>query len=68
MKCCICDKTIRKVGLWTAGNNAQPVAEGRCCAKCNKEVVIPMRLQIFKIHRDMAIRRKENVKHRKNKK
>jgi hypothetical protein len=27
------------------GNNAQPVAEGRCCEKCNFRKVLPERLR-----------------------
>jgi hypothetical protein len=30
---------------WTLGNNAQPLAEGRCCDDCNK-LVIEERLRI----------------------
>lgn len=30
---------------WNQGENAEPVAEGRCCLKCNLEVVLPTRLQ-----------------------
>lgn len=26
------------------GNNAQPVNNGRCCDKCNQDVVIPRRM------------------------
>lgn len=44
-QCAICD------GWFTGyGNNAQPVAEGRCCDDCNHSRVIPERLR-------MAIRR-----------
>ena len=30
------------------GNNAQPVADGTCCDKCNREVVIPKRIEDMK--------------------
>lgn len=39
MKCCICGKLIKG---W--GNNAEPVAPGKCCDECNAVVVIPSRL------------------------
>jgi hypothetical protein len=38
--CVICGKAIGD----EFGNNAMPVIEGRCCDKCNWEVVIPRRL------------------------
>ena len=37
--CVLCNKEY--VGF---GNNARPAAEGRCCDKCNQNVVIPKRL------------------------
>ena len=49
MICVICKKDIepdRKPDgtiYWTEGNNAQPVGEGRCCNKCNINIVLPMR-------------------------
>ena len=45
MKCCLCKKEIKKVGNWTQGNNAQPLANGRCCDKCNMTKVIPERMK-----------------------
>jgi hypothetical protein len=46
MKCSICEKEIPvKEGGWSQGNNAEPVNDGRCCDKCNMDVVIPERLQ-----------------------
>ena len=39
--CCICSKPIKAEfteggdAYWTDGHNAEPVAEGRCCDKCN---------------------------------
>lgn len=42
--CVICGKPI--IGF---GNNALPVAEGKCCDKCNQEVVIPARLKSVKL-------------------
>ena len=29
------------------GNCSQPVKEGRCCDRCNVEVVIPRRIELF---------------------
>lgn len=43
--CCICNKPIPAKGSWKLGNNPEPYAtEGRCCDRCDQEVVIPMRL------------------------
>lgn len=47
MKCCICRREIPAKGDWTGGNNAEPVANGRCCDECNDNFVIPARLQEF---------------------
>ena len=51
MKCSICGKEIdRKYHngkmFWDRGHNAEPVNSGRCCDKCNANVVIPTRLGI----------------------
>lgn len=53
MKCSICEKEIEKKYrngkmYWDSGNNAEPVNSGRCCDKCNNEVVIPTRIGIYK--------------------
>jgi len=40
MKCVICNKDIKKVGNWEYGNNALPIADGRCCDQCNTIVII----------------------------
>lgn len=41
--CCICGKEIRGYG-----NNPYPVKNyGKCCDKCNIEVVIPERLNSY---------------------
>lgn len=37
--CSICGENYKGYG-----NNAQPVNNGRCCDKCNAEVVIPIRI------------------------
>ena len=42
MKCSICKDEIKGYG-----NNAEPVNGGRCCDKCNMEVVIPARLELI---------------------
>ena len=50
MKCVICHKDIEKqytedgVMYWDQGNNAEPIAEGRCCNHCNDTVVLPQRI------------------------
>jgi len=43
MKCSICGKEIKVRGTWTRGNDARPVNNGRCCDKCNSEIVAPRR-------------------------
>ena len=43
MKCVICHREI--VGY---GNNADPVAPGRCCNTCNALYVIPKRIQLMR--------------------
>jgi hypothetical protein len=52
MKCSICENEIDVVKhpitnkvLWDEGHNAQPAKSGRCCTRCNDDVVIPMRLK-----------------------
>ena len=47
MKCCICKKEIEVKGTWNKGNNANPVKDGRCCDKCDNEIVIPFRIKSF---------------------
>lgn len=41
-RCAICKEV--EVGY---GNNAQPVADGRCCDDCNDFVVIPVRKRVW---------------------
>jgi len=51
--CSICKGDIEQhrneegVVYWTAGHNAEPVNDGRCCDTCNAEIVIPARLFIY---------------------
>jgi len=50
IKCVICGRDIEhKVHdgrvYWTQGNNAQPVADGRCCDRCDMGVVLLTRLK-----------------------
>jgi hypothetical protein len=51
MKCCICGNEIDKQKtpdgkvFWDRGHNAMPIKEGRCCSKCNNEVVVPVRIR-----------------------
>ena len=50
MKCVICHKDIEKqytedgIMYWDQGNNAEPIAKGRCCNHCNETVVMPQRI------------------------
>ena len=39
--CCICHEPYREYG-----NNARPVANGRCCSYCDDHVVIPARIAL----------------------
>lgn len=41
-KCCICGANYGGYG-----NNAEPVASGRCCNDCNAEVIIPARISMM---------------------
>lgn len=44
--CSICEGPIDvQGGTWRDGHNAQPVNAGRCCTRCNNNVVIPERLR-----------------------
>ncbi len=47
MKCILCKKEIEKeiTTGWDSGNNAQPIADGRCCNECNDTKVIPERIR-----------------------
>lgn len=40
--CVICGATIERYG-----NNADPIADGICCDKCNREKVIPARIKML---------------------
>lgn len=57
MLCSICFNEIPAVGDWTSGNNAEPVNFGRCCNKCDNEVVIPARITMMtaKISNDVQM-------------
>ena len=48
-KCSICGEYFEEFG-----NNAHPVNNGTCCDKCNREVVIPIRIK------NMMKKNKEN--------
>lgn len=47
MKCCLCGNEIEAVGSWTYGNNAQPLADGRCCDMCDNTKVLPARIRLY---------------------
>ena len=41
MDCVICKIPIKENAFgWAGGNNASPLAEGRCCDDCNTLVII----------------------------
>jgi hypothetical protein len=50
MKCIICRGDIEPlvnaegVIYWTEGHNAEPISKGRCCSRCNEDIVIPARI------------------------
>ena len=44
--CDICGKSMRDDILFT--HNAAPIIEGRCCDKCNDEIVVPTRFAQLK--------------------
>lgn len=48
-KCSICGGEFEQ----KYGNNAQPINHGRCCTKCDNEIVIPERIR--RIQRDNPI-------------
>lgn len=45
IRCILCSHFIMPKYGWTLGNNAEPLAQGRCCDDCNK-LVIEARLRI----------------------
>ena len=53
--CCICHKQIEPDRTesgeiyWTQGNDAMPIHDGRCCNKCNAEIVVPDRFTEIKL-------------------
>jgi len=52
MDCAICFEQIPPIPQidWYEGQNADPVIpEGRCCSRCDNEVVIPVRGLIFAV-------------------
>ena len=52
MLCSICFNKIEPVQGWEHGNNAEPVNMGRCCNRCDNEVVIPARLRLMTLPND----------------
>jgi len=49
MICSICGNVILSNSIgWESGNNAEPINNGRCCDKCNFEVVLPVRIKALK--------------------
>lgn len=52
MLCSICFNEIEPIQGWEHGNNAEPVNMGRCCNRCDNEVVIPARLRLMMLPND----------------
>lgn len=55
MKCCICNKEIKRKGIKDySGNNPYPVIatidDLRCCDDCNRKYVVPVRAGWLTIH------------------
>ena len=47
-KCVICNKKIvADEHGWEGGCNAEPVASGQCCKRCDDTIVLPARLAQF---------------------
>ena len=50
MKCCICTQEIEVVRndkgevIWDRGHDAMPFKDGRCCNRCDQDVVRPLRM------------------------
>ena len=45
MKCVICKQEITPdPNGWDGGCNAEPIAKGQCCYKCDNNIVLPARL------------------------
>jgi hypothetical protein len=52
MKCSICTSEIDvQANGYGGGHNAMPIANGRCCTKCNDTEVIPMRMAFMSMGR-----------------
>ena len=56
-KCSICKEALdvmvsteTKEILWDQGNNADPYNSGRCCELCNMEVVLPLRITLWRLN------------------
>lgn len=58
MKCVICNREFRG-----HGNNAEPVKEGRCCDKCNADVVVPVRMMRWRAAEKVGAVTKTNEPH-----
>ena len=50
-KCILCSTTCTGFG-----NNAEPVAKGKCCQICNDIKVIPFRLQLMRLPVNKLVR------------
>ena len=50
MECVICkDDIVADPNGWEGGCNAEPVASGQCCYRCDNEVVLPARIMQYGI-------------------
>jgi hypothetical protein len=47
IRCSICFAPLVE-NYSVTGNNAQPINGGRCCDGCNKDVVLPARMERFR--------------------
>lgn len=56
-KCCICKKELKT----NEGNNPDPIKKkGKCCNKCNWEIVIPARLKKYMGFSNVTITKENN--------
>ncbi len=62
MDCVICNLPIKEnEDGWAGGNNALPLADGRCCDECNTLVIIQRWMNLYEDDDRVLIPRKNMV-------
>ena len=62
MDCVICGEVIGADNHgWVGGANAEPVAEGQCCWKCDETVVLPRRIEDIMRESRLNFRRRYRI-------